>query len=127
MKLRTYTQSMLAGLFALGMMNINTATAADVQHSFSNSEYCQLAAKGSSQYQQNLLSAYAGKLGYTPSLRECRTLQQQRLVAAPAFELSSAIKQFEQGSVRKLPNATVEKLKNLDQNRQQQWFNQVAG
>ena len=126
MKLLTHTPSLLAGLFALGLMNIGAAQAAE-QHSYSNSGYCQLAAKGTSQYQRNLLAAYAGKLGYAPSQRECRNLQQQRTEAAPAFELGSAIKQFEQGSVRKLPNATVEKLKELDRSRQQQWFNQVAG
>ncbi len=126
MKLLTHTPSLLAGLFALGLMTIDTAQAA-AQHSYSNSGYCQLAAKGTSQYQRNLLAAYAGKLGYAPSQHECRTLQQQRTEAAPVFELGSAIKQFEQGSVRKLPNATVEKLKELDRNRQQQWFNQVAG
>jgi hypothetical protein len=126
MKLLTHTPSLLAGLFALGLMNIGAAQAAE-QHSYSNSGYCQLAAKGTSQYQRNLLAAYAGKLGYAPSQRECRSLQQQRAVTAPAFELGSAIKQFEQGSVRKLPHATVEKLKTLDSRRQQQWFNQVAG
>jgi hypothetical protein len=73
------------------------------------------------------LAAYAGKLGYAPSQRECRSLQQQRAVTTPVFELGSAIKQFEQGSVRKLPNATVEKLKTLDSSRQQQWFDLVAG
>ncbi len=126
MKLLTHTPSLLAGLFALGLLNIGAAQAAE-QHSFSNSGYCQLAAKGTSQYQRNLLAAYAGKLGYAPSQRECRTLQQQRTEATPVFELGSAIKQFEQGSVRKLPNATVEKLKALDHSRQQQWFHQVAG
>ena len=127
MKLLTHTPTLLAGLFALGLMNIGAAHAAEQQHSYSNSGYCQLAAKGTSQYQRNVLAAYAGKLGYTPTQRECRSLQQQRPVVVPAFELSSAIKQLEQGSVRKLPNATVEKLKTLDSNRQQQWFNQVAG
>lgn len=126
MKLLTHTPTLLAGLFALVLLNIGDAQAVE-QHSYSNSGYCQLAAKGTSQYQRNLLAAYAGKLGYAPSQRECRTLQQQRTVPAPVFELGSAIKQFEQGSVRKLPNATVEKLKELDRNRQQQWFNQVAG
>lgn len=127
MKLLTHTQPLLATLFALGLMNIGTAAAAEQQHSYSNSGYCQLAAKGTSQYQRNLLAAYAGKLGYVPSSTECRSLLQQRSEAAPAFELNSAIRQFEQGSVRKLPNATVEKLKTLDSNLQQQWFNQVAG
>lgn len=126
MKLLTHTPSLLAGLFALGLMNIGAAQAAE-QHSYSNSGYCQLAAKGTSQYQRNLLAAYAGKLGYAPSQRECRNLQQQRTVPAPVFELGSAIKQFEQGSVRKLPNTTIEKLKELDRSRQQQWFNLVAG
>jgi len=126
MKLLTQTSFLLAGLFSFGLLNSGTAQAA-AQHSYSNSGYCQLAAKGTSQYQRNLLAAYAGKLGYAPSQRECRTLQQQRTEAAPVFELGSAIKQFEQGSVRKLPNATVEKLKELDRSRQQQWFNQVAG
>lgn len=126
MKLLTHTSTLLAGLFALSLLNISTAQAA-AQHSYSNSGYCQLVAKGTSQYQRNLLAAYAGKLGYAPSQLECRNLQQQRTSATPVFELSSAIKQFEQGSVRKLPNATVEKLKELDKNLQQQWFNQVAG
>ena len=126
MKLLTHTPSLLAGLFALGLMNIGAAQAAE-QHSYSNSGSCQLAAKGTSQCQRNLLAAYAGKLGYVPSQRECRNLQQQRTTAAPVFELGSAIKQFEQGSVRKLPNTTIEKLKELDRSRQQQWFNQVAG
>ena len=127
MKLLTHTPSLLAGLFALGLMNIGAAQAAEQQHSYSNSGYCQLAAKGTSAYQRNVLAAYAGKLGYAPSQRECRSLQQQRAVTAPVFELGSAIKQFEQGSVRKLPNATVEKLKTLDSSRQQQWFDLVAG
>jgi len=127
MKLLTHTPSLLAGLFALGLMNIGAAQAAEPQHSYSNSGYCQLAAKGTSQYQRNVLAVYAGKLGYAPSQRECRSLQQQRTAPADVFELGSAIKQFEQGSVRKLPNTTVEKLKTLDRSRQQQWFNQVAG
>ncbi len=127
MKLLTHTSFLLAGLFSFGLLNSGAAQAAEQQHSYSNNGYCQLAAKGTSQYQRNLLAAYAGKLGYAPSQRECRTLQQQRTEAAPVFELGSAIKQFEQGSVRKLPNATVEKLKELDRSRQQQWFNQVAG
>lgn len=127
MKLLTHTPTLLAGLFALVLLNIGAAQAAEQQHNYSNSGYCQLAAKGTSQYQRNLLAAYATKLGYTPSQRECRGLQQQRAVTTPVFELGSAIKQFEQGSVRKLPNATVEKLKELDRSRQQQWFNQVAG
>ncbi|MDZ7870617.1 MAG: hypothetical protein U5L02_15700 [Rheinheimera sp.] len=127
MKLLTHTPTLLAGLFALGLMNIDAAQAAEPLHRYSNSGYCQLAAKGTSPFQRNLLAAYAGKLGYAPSQRECRSLQQQRAVATPVFELGSAIRQFEQGSVRKLPNATVEKLKTLDSNRQQQWFNLVAG
>lgn len=125
MKLLTHTPSLLAGLLVLTLAY--TAEAAEPQHSYSNSGYCQLAAKGTSQYQRNLLQAYAGKLGYAPSLRECRSLLQHRATAVPAFELGSAIKQFEQGSVRKLPNATVEKLKALDSQRQQQWFDLVAG
>ena len=48
MKLLTHTPTLLAGLFALGLMNIGAAHAAEQQHSYSNSGYCQLAAKGTS-------------------------------------------------------------------------------
>ena len=64
MKLLTHTPTLLAGLFALGLMNIGAAHAAEQQHSYSNSGYCQLAAKGNSAYQRNLLAAYAGYLGH---------------------------------------------------------------
>ncbi|EKE77164.1 hypothetical protein [Gallaecimonas xiamenensis] len=98
---------MKKSLFALfGMMLCGQVLADDV--TYSNEEYCAI------RYQvtQSHLAAYADKLGYAPSDKECRLLQIKDLNGDKAAWDFQGNRPYA-GSVMRLPVAVVVKLRDM--------------
>jgi hypothetical protein len=76
-------------------------------YTYSNTEYCELVAQNSA---ENLLKAYAKKLGFTPARAACVQLLSP-LTARLTLDADAQIRAYSRGSARKLPASLVQQLK----------------
>ena len=83
------------------------AQAADMTYTYSNAEYCELAAQNTP---APLLKAYAKKLGFKPVTQACTQLLNP-VTAQVEQDAAAQIRAYARGSARKLPASLVQQLK----------------
>lgn len=76
-------------------------------YTYSNTEYCELVAANAS---DNLLKAYAKKLGFTPARAVCVKLLNP-MTAQLTQDADAQIRAYSRGSARKLPASLIQQLK----------------
>ncbi|MDF3125102.1 hypothetical protein [Rheinheimera sp. 1928-s] len=93
-------------VFAAVTLLASQAQAAS-SYTYSNVEYCELATQNA---QDNLLKAYAKKLGFTPVRSACVQLLNP-MTAQLTQDADAQIRAYSRGSARKLPASLIQQLK----------------
>lgn len=98
-------------LITAAVFTVATLLASQVQaasnYTYSNTEYCELVAQNAV---DNLLKAYAKKLGFTPARNACVQLLNP-MTAQLTQDAEAQIRAYSRGSARKLPASVVQHLK----------------
>lgn len=76
-------------------------------YTYSNTEYCELVAQNAA---DNLLQAYAKKLGFKPARSACVKLLSP-MTAQLTADAEAQIRAYSRGSARKLPASLIQQLK----------------
>lgn len=101
--------AIVTAVAALALVSMNSE-ASNNTYTYSNTEYCQLAAGDATEM---TLAAYSRKLGFTPSQTECRTLTQPLMSSMSTTEQETArqqLQRFQRGSVIRLNRTLEQKL-----------------
>lgn len=101
--------AMVTAVVTLALASMNSEASINT-YTYSNTEYCQLAAGDATEM---TLAAYSRKLGFTPTQTECRALLQPLTAAATMTEEQTARQQldsFQRGSVIRLNRTLEQKL-----------------
>ncbi|MBV2127617.1 hypothetical protein [Arsukibacterium indicum] len=101
--------AIVTAVAALALISMNSEASVNT-YTYSNTEYCQLAAGDATEMK---LAAYSRKLGFTPTTAECRSLLQPVSVEVAVTKEDVARQQllrFQRGSVIRLNNTLNQKL-----------------
>jgi hypothetical protein len=111
-----------AAVFFAATVLANQAQAAS-DYTYSNTEYCELAAQNAS---DNLQKAYAKKLGFTPARSACVQLLNP-LTARLSLDAEAQIRAYSRGSARKLPASLIQQLKAMPEQQRRAALVQIYG
>ena len=111
-----------AAVFTVVTMLAGQAQAAS-DYTYSNTEYCELVAQNAA---DNLLKAYAKKLGFTPARSACVKLLVP-LTAQLTQDAEAQIRAYSRGSARKLPASVIQQLKAMPEQQRRAALVQIYG
>ncbi|MCA1930337.1 hypothetical protein [Rheinheimera sp.] len=92
-------------------------------YTYSNTEYCELVAQNAA---ENMLKAYAKKLGFTPARSSCAQLLNP-LTARLTQDAEAQIRAYSRGSARKLPASLIQQLKAMPEQQRREALVQIYG
>ena len=114
-------------LITAAVFTVATLLASQVQaasnYTYSNTEYCELVAQSAA---DNLLKAYAKKLGFTPARNACVQLLNP-VTAQLTQDAEAQIRAYARGSARKLPASVVRQLKAMPEQQRRAALVQIYG
>lgn len=114
-------------LITAAVFTVATLLASQVQassdYTYSNTEYCELVAQNAV---DNLLKAYAKKLGFTPARSACVQLLNP-MTAQLTQDAEAQIRAYSRGSARKLPASVVQQLKAMPMEQRRAALVQIYG
>lgn len=111
-----------AAVFTLATLAASQVQAAS-DYTYSNTEYCELAEQNAA---DNLLKAYAKKLGFTPARTACAQLLNTVSARLPQ-DADAQIRAYSRGSARKLPASTIQQLKAMPEQQRRAALVQIYG
>jgi hypothetical protein len=111
-----------AAVFTVVTMLASQAQAAS-DYTYSNTEYCELVAQNAA---DNLLKAYAKKLGFTPVRSACVQLLVP-MTAQLTQDADAQIRAYSRGSARKLPASVIQQLKAMPEQQRRAALVQIYG
>ncbi|KKL01293.1 hypothetical protein EIK76_11760 [Rheinheimera mesophila] len=113
---------MTAAVFTLATLVVGQSQAAS-SYTYSNTEYCELVAANAA---DNLLKAYAKKLGFTPARTACVQLLNP-MTAQVTQDAEAQIRAYSRGSARKLPASLIQQLKAMPEQQRRAALVQIYG
>ncbi len=112
----------IAAVFAVTALLAGQAQA-DSDYTYSNTEYCELAAQNAA---DSLLKAYAKKLGFKPAYSACVKLLNP-MTAQLTQDAEAQIRAYSRGSARKLPASLIQQLKAMPEQQRLAALVQIYG
>lgn len=113
---------MTAAVFTLATLVAGQSQAAS-SYTYSNTEYCELVAANAA---DNLLKAYAKKLGFTPARPACVQLLNP-MTAQLTQDAEAQIRAYSRGSARKLPASLIQQLKAMPEQQRRAALVEIYG
>lgn len=111
-----------AAVFTLATLAASQVQAAS-DYTYSNTEYCELVEQNAA---DNLLKAYAKKLGFTPARTTCAQLL-NTVSARLTQDADAQIRAYSRGSARKLPASMIQQLKAMPEQQRRAALVQIYG